>query len=330
MPEKAAGRRTDPMLEKIRYDQRYASLLEVYRFGGYTAAAEYLSLTPSAVSQQIHSVERELEAKLFIRKKGGLVPTDTCRAVVGRVKQIQAVCKRMSDDIDLSRRHIDRLTIGVTPSVGTYLLTAVLSTASDTALPGQLTVTTDSADVLSEKLLNHEIDLAVVEGQCRTESFAEVMIDTDHLTAIVRKDSVYAENGLITVPQLFREKLILKPKTSGTRVLFDSALRSAGIDVDRLQVIMEIDNIDTIVRLVAAGYGISVLSRNACLDYAERGDVVPVGIDGIGICRPVRILYRPGDNMQSIIGNIQRYYNASMPAFTENRADYGKEGGAES
>ena len=53
------------MLENIRYDQRYASLLAVYRCRSYTLAAEKLSLTPSAVSQQIHSVERELGIRLF-------------------------------------------------------------------------------------------------------------------------------------------------------------------------------------------------------------------------------------------------------------------------
>ena len=48
------------MLDRIHYDQRYVSLLEVYRSGSYTAAGSALALTPSAVAQQIRSVEREL------------------------------------------------------------------------------------------------------------------------------------------------------------------------------------------------------------------------------------------------------------------------------
>ena len=39
------------MLDRIHYDQRYVSLLEVYRSGSYTAAGSALALTPSAVAR---------------------------------------------------------------------------------------------------------------------------------------------------------------------------------------------------------------------------------------------------------------------------------------
>ena len=151
------------MLDNIRYDQRYDSLLVVYRFGSYTAAARNLSLTPSAVSQQIHSVERELGTTLFIRSKNRLTPTAECELVVGSIQKIQAVCKQISDGIDLSHRHLERLCVGITPSAENYALTGVLSALTGSRLPIQLKVTSGTSEELCDKLKNYEIDIAVID-----------------------------------------------------------------------------------------------------------------------------------------------------------------------
>lgn len=299
------------MLEKIRYDQRYASLLAVYRCRSYTLAAEKLSLTPSAVSQQIHSIERELEVRLFNRERNVLIPTPECELVADSVKKVEAVCRRMSDGIDLSKRHIDRLSIGVTPSAGNYALTNMLLKAGEASFPTQIKISTGSSEELCEKLRNFTVDIAVIEGRCNTNDFNSVMIDTDHLTVAVPRNSEWARRGIITVLELFSAKLIMKPKSSGTRELFEASLRSAGISPDRLNVIMEADSTDTIIRLVAGGYGLSVLSNNACTEYANRGTIASAGLEGINMSRSIRLLYRRGENMQSIISAIGSYCSAS-------------------
>lgn len=313
-PQTKSRRVKKAMLENVRYDQRYDSLLVVYRFGSYTQAASSLALTPSAVSQQIHSVERELGTTLFVRRKNRLAPTAECELVVKNVQRIHALCRQMSDGIDLSRRHIDRLCIGVTPSAENYALSGVLLSPTDTDPPLQLKITSGSADELCGRLKNHEIDLAVIEGPCNTDGFVSVLMDTDHLTVVVPPGSSFANDGMITVSRLLSERLILKPQSSGTRVLFESSLKSAGVPIDRLNVIMELDGIDTIVRLVNSGYGLSVLSNNACREYVQRGDIAVVSLEGISMCRTVRMLYRPGDDMQSMIKTIQHYYNSPADA----------------
>lgn len=292
------------MLEKIRYDHRYASLLAVYRLKSYTLAAGKLALTPSAVSQQIHSIERELGIQLFRRDRNMLVPTSECELVADSVQKVEAVCRRMSDGIDLSKRHIDRLSIGVTPSAGNYALTNMLARAGDASFPAQIKITAGSSEELCEKLKDLTIDIAVIEGRCNTNDFNSVMIDTDHLTVAVPCDSEWAHKGIITVPGLFSSKLIMKPKSSGTRELFEASLRSVGIPADKLNIIMEADSVDTIIRLVAGGYGLSVLSNNACADYVSRGTIAAVRLEGINMSRSIRLLYRRGEDMQSIISAI--------------------------
>lgn len=297
------------ILDNLRYDQRYVSLLTVYGYKSYTLAAKELSLTPSAVSHQIHSIERELKVILFLRKHKGLVPTQECNIVVDNVRRIQKLCNNMTAVIDGSRRNIDRLTIGTTPSTEGYALTGMLSFIKDRMAPLQITIASGQADELCLMLENSEIDLAIIEGQCDTESFENVMIDTDRLEVAVPPDSQWAKAGLITVRQLLAEKLIMKPNASGTRTLFEASLKSAGISCDALNVIMEANNTDTIIRLVAGGYGLSVLSHKACCEYVDRGVISVVGLEGINMTRSIRMLCRRGEGMQNVIDTIRNYYN---------------------
>ena len=48
------------MEPQVNYDQRYSGLLTVYRLRSFAAAAVELSLTASAVSKQIRSLESDL------------------------------------------------------------------------------------------------------------------------------------------------------------------------------------------------------------------------------------------------------------------------------
>ncbi len=60
------------------FDQRFDSLRLVRELGSYSAAAQELNLSPSAIAQQIHALERELDALLFIRDGNRLLPTEVC------------------------------------------------------------------------------------------------------------------------------------------------------------------------------------------------------------------------------------------------------------
>lgn len=56
------------------------ALEAVVRLGSVTAAASELGLTQAAVSKQVHAVERELDAPLFIRRNRMVVPSEAARA----------------------------------------------------------------------------------------------------------------------------------------------------------------------------------------------------------------------------------------------------------
>ena len=296
---------------QISYDYRYDSLLVVYQVRGYSAAAAKLSLTPSAVSHQIRSIENDLGSRLFIRKRNGLEPTPECEIVVKNIKKIKALFLKMEDDVVTSKKHLKVINIGVTSSAQSSLITELLPllTATGDGDPPKIVVSSGTSEELCDRLSEHIIDLAVIDGAFESSKFGSVMLDTDYLTVVVSPSSKYVANGIITLSGLLSEKLILKPKGSGTRRLFESCLRSHGISPSRLNVIMEADSTDTIIRLVSGGYGISVLSNKSCEKYVALGSVVTLPLECVNMSRSVHVVYNRDSPAVGIVGLLKTNQN---------------------
>src|SRR5690606_11765766 len=63
------------------------ALAAAARRRSYSRAAEGLSVTHSAVSQQIRRLEEELGARLFIRKGNAMIPTPEAERLAGEVER---------------------------------------------------------------------------------------------------------------------------------------------------------------------------------------------------------------------------------------------------
>ena len=101
------------MEPQVNYDQRYSGLLTVYRLRSFAAAAVELSLTASAVSKQIRSLESDLGRPLFIRSGSRLIPTRACEAIVPFAEKIDALCVRMQQELASTDRSVRRLVVAV-------------------------------------------------------------------------------------------------------------------------------------------------------------------------------------------------------------------------
>lgn len=92
-------------------------------------AAEKLFVTPSALTQQLSNLEREIGTPLFYRARGGWIPTEAGQIYLQSAQKIlqirQETYKRLQDIVDT---HKGTLTIGFTPEHGSPMFTAIYPT----------------------------------------------------------------------------------------------------------------------------------------------------------------------------------------------------------
>ena len=104
----------------------------------------------------------------------------------------------------------------------------------------------ENSRTLIALLRGRMLDLAIVDSPFPGNEFNSLLLDTDYLTAAVPNGSPLADAGHISLAQLKKEKLILRPAGSGTRTLFEASLKKRGMSLEQFNVMMEADSVSTI------------------------------------------------------------------------------------
>uniref|UniRef100_UPI003FF0EBCA LysR family transcriptional regulator n=1 Tax=Candidatus Limivicinus sp. TaxID=3030905 RepID=UPI003FF0EBCA len=299
------------------FDQRFDSLRLVRELGSYSAAAQELNLSPSAIAQQIHALERELDALLFIRDGNRLLPTEVCEITADYAAQAASLRRRMELEIDASRREVSSLVVGVSPSLEDSAVSEMLARYMQLHPKAQLRIISENSRTLIALLRGRMLDLAIVDSPFPGNEFNSLLLDTDYLTAAVPNGSPLADAGHISLAQLKKEKLILRPAGSGTRTLFEASLKKRGMSLEQFNVMMEADSVSTIKRLVESNYGISVLSARACMGAVEEGRFRVLPISDLNMVRRIHICYRKDFSHPGFLGELRKLYATTMKSLPE-------------
>jgi len=119
------------------------------------------------------------------------------------------------------------------------------------------------------------------------EGFRIGIIGEEELVLVVPPDHELAEKEEVSVEELKGIDYVNREPGSGTRREVERFLREHGMSFDDFNVVQELGSTDAVIKAVAQGAGVSIVSEIAAQDYAEKGDVVVVRLKE----RPKRKLY---------------------------------------
>ena len=290
-------------------DSRLLSLLAVHETGSFTRAAEKLSLSQPAVSQNIRLLENELHIHIFERVRGALHLTREGDIVVKYARRMQALSNNLIEDLATERTQVTSLTVGITHTAESNAIAETLARYVSLRDHMSIKMITGSVSELFEALKNFELDMAIVEGSASDPRFHSVMLDTDYLVLAVAPEHPLAKHTMVTINELKREKLILRLPDSSTRSLFISALETHNLHLNDFNVVLEIDNIATIKDLIRRGFGVSVLARSACMDELGKKKMVALPIENLTMMREINLVYSQDFNHPELLRDIVRCYN---------------------
>ncbi|MBH0779795.1 LysR family transcriptional regulator [Nocardia bovistercoris] len=92
----------------------------------FTRAAESLFITQPALSKQIASLERELDAQLFIRRRGGVALTAAGEALLGYAQKIIELDKEARHEVRRATNSTRTLTLGFWLAPGQDMLRKII------------------------------------------------------------------------------------------------------------------------------------------------------------------------------------------------------------
>lgn len=260
----------------------------------FSKAARELFLTQPTISAHISSLEKELDARLFVRNTKEVDLSEEGKKLYGYARQIVELEYKIEDLFSGEKGHEQKcITIAASTVPAQYLLPQILARFNEKYPKEQFKISEmDSAQVI-EQVLNRTIDVGFTGTVLEKKRCVYIPFYEDELIIITPNNEKFRklkkENEKTT--WIEEEPLIMREEGSGTRKEAEKQLKKSGIDISALNVVASIENQETIKRSVENGMGVSVISRLAAQKELEAGELLDFALPLGDRVRNINIVY---------------------------------------
>ncbi len=259
--------------------RRMTVLAAVIDSGSMTAAAETLSYTTSAVSQQLSRLEKEVGQPLLQRQPRGIVPTEAGLVLADHARRIgRQLAAAEADLAQVAGLRRGRLTVGTFPTVGGSLLALAVSRFR-TAHPGvRLSVRSARLDRLTEMLDSGEADLSLLWdyawNRVDPEAYALTHLLDDPTMLIVSADHPLAERKRVDMADLAAEEWVVREPDHPVAEVLERSCRAAGFSP---RIAFHANDYQEAQAMVSVGLGIALAPRTAVTNPHPDVRVISLG-----------------------------------------------------
>jgi DNA-binding transcriptional LysR family regulator len=259
------------MAISLRQLQIFAKVAE---YESVTRAAGELGLTQSAVSMALGELESYSDDSLFNRNGKRLHLNDRGRQLLPLAHKLLDQAHEIEMFLDESlQQPIGTLKVGASTTIGNYLMPRLIAQFTRNYPKAKIQLQVGNALQIEEALAAGQLDLGISEGLQQIASLHARKWRDDELVIIVGQEHPWAQLSQVDPEQLRQGDWIMREQGSGTRGIFEAALRREGIDC---RIAMELGHTEAIKKAVEAGSGCSCLSRMAVARELENGWLVEV------------------------------------------------------
>jgi DNA-binding transcriptional LysR family regulator len=256
----------------------------------FTRAAQINSITQSAVSQQISSLEKQFKSLLIERSKKkfrltreGQVLYEYSKQMIQTYDSLQSRLQEIKDIISGTIR------VATIYSIGLHDLPPYLKRFLKSYPTVNVHVEYRRSNQVYEDVLGNVVDLGLVAYPNKDNKLETVPLREDRLVLICHPSHAIARLKSIKLKQLAGQKFIGFEPDIPTRKAIDKILKDEEVEV---QHVMEFDNIETVKRAVEIDAGVSIVPQGTIVQEVAKQTLAEVKIDGVDLFRPLAAIYK--------------------------------------
>jgi DNA-binding transcriptional LysR family regulator len=269
--------------------RQLAAFCAVVERKSFSQAAERLGVTQPAVSLQIRSLEQRLGRQLLDRSGRRVEPTEAGLRLYASAQRLLALEEQLLEDVagDDEGELTGTLELGASTGPGGAVVPVLLCQFQ--ALHPDLRVrlaVSDTQNVVAQ-VAERELELGVVGAARRHRGVVFEPLFRDEVVLACPPDHRFAEKT-VTLDDLRGERLLVMQEGAGVRQVIEDELRSAGTRLRDLDVRVELGLQESVRSAVAAGQGVTFISRSALDADLAAGTIGIARVQGLD---PVREIY---------------------------------------
>jgi DNA-binding transcriptional LysR family regulator len=291
--------------------------LEMFRAvadaGSFTAAAQRLHVSQSAISRQLKLLEEELGTLLLERTGRGVNVTPEGHILLATANRIwrdmQEVVAQIADTQKLQRGMIS---LGGGMTVCLHILPKLLKKFRALYSNVDLRITTGTAGQLLQSLRAHEVDLLLLTLPIVGADLEVLPVLREEMLVITPKNHLLTRTRSVDAQSLARHPLILFERGSNTRKVVDDYFLEQQMPMN---VVMETENVEIIKAMVASGVGVTILPYGSLAADLRHGRFAWARMRGAHLYRETGWVYLKSAHRPHSIAEVLRVFDEMKDQF---------------
>lgn len=281
-------------------DYRDCVFIKVAENLSFSKAADELHISQPAVTKHVKELESKFNVALFERKGNRIYLTNAGKTTYNHLKQIKQAYNELEFDLErLNNSYKGSLKIGASSTISQYLIPKVIASFHRRYSKMKIYLLNGNSFEMEQKLLDNEIDLALVENYSSHPNIKYSDFLDDEIIAITGSNSVYSKRKNITISDFNQIPIILREKGSGTLQVIYNSLQKQKVPINKLNILMHLGSTEAIKNFLHDFDGIGLVSERAIEKEMKLKELVKINIKNISLTRKFRIAVRQGHHASS-------------------------------
>jgi len=266
-------------------------LRAIARHNHFGKAAESCNVSQPTLSVQLKKLETDLGVVLIERTKRAATLTPIGERVLalagealGAVDAIRSITAEATDPFS------GRFRFGSIPTISPFMIPDVLKDLGDSFPRLELVFKENITERLTEDLLNGDLDAAILATKPETSRLIALPLCDEPLLAIHPKDHVLSQLDQLNISDLPLDQMILLSEGHCFR---DQTVDLCNVKSRTTLAETSVTSLETIISLVAAGHGISIVPALAhSTGWLDRAQIGVKTIQSKGATRGLNLTFR--------------------------------------
>lgn len=265
------------------------AFISVAKLRSFSKAANAIYLSQPTISSHISSLEKELKLQLFDRTSKEVNLTPAGESFLQYANDIINTRNHAITELSNFNNNISgKLNISASTTPCNAILPSLINKFNELYSNVKFNVKEQGSVGIIKDILELNCEIGLVGTSIDNEKIKSYKIMEDELV-IVSNPQLNLPDKL-SIEELLKQNFIIREKDSATRHTLEASLSDSNIDLNKLKVLCEVNNVDAQLKFVKLGMGISIMSKTLCEEYFKNGSLKLSTIDNISLKRDIYLI----------------------------------------